>query len=112
MIDNSLISQGGHMCEGTPLHNLNLDHFGTKLDVVNKVLRERAMPGAQKISQLNKLKQALGQTQKRLINNNSSNSSDNFADNSNRDFNLPIDVTRDSSSVSKHNSSSVDTFLL
>ena len=88
------------MCERTPLHDLNLDHFGTRLDMVNEVLKGRVMMCAQKRSQLNKLKQALGQTQERFINNNSSNSSDNFTDNFNRDFNLPVDATRNSSSAS------------
>ena len=27
------------MCKETPLHNLNLDHFGTRLDMVNEILR-------------------------------------------------------------------------
>ena len=34
------------MCEGILLHNLNLDHFGTRLDMVNEVLRGRVMTRA------------------------------------------------------------------
>ena len=44
------------MSEGTPLHDLNLDHFGPQLDMVSEVLRGRVMTRAQKRSQLNKLK--------------------------------------------------------
>ena len=79
------------LCEGTPLRDLNLDQFGTRLDMVNEVLRGRVMTRAQKRSQLNKLRQAPGQNQEGLINNNLLNSSDNFADNSNRDFDLRDD---------------------
>ena len=60
------------MCKRTPLRNLNLNPFGTRLDMVNEVLRLRVMTRAQKRSQLNKLKEALGQhTQEGLLNDNS-----------------------------------------
>ena len=62
------------ICGGTTLHDQDLDHFGTRLDMVNGVLRGRVMTCVQKKLQLNKLKQALGQnTRKRLLNNNSFN---------------------------------------
>ena len=74
------------------------------------------MTHAQKSSQLNKLKQAVGQTQEGLINNNLSNSCDNFADNFNRDFkrdfNLLIDVTRDSSPADKSNNATHNSSLI
>ena len=36
------------ICEGTTIHDQDLDHFGTRLDVVNEILRERVMTRAQK----------------------------------------------------------------
>ena len=49
------------ICEGTIIHYQDLDHFGTRLDMVNEILRGRVMTRAQKRIQLDKLKQALGQ---------------------------------------------------
>ena len=76
------------MCEETPLHNLNLDHFGGRLDMVNETFRGRVMTRVQKRSQINKRKQELGQIEKGLININSLGSSDDFADNFNPNSNL------------------------
>ena len=89
------------MCEGTPIHDLDLDHFEIRLDIVNEVLRGRVMTRAQKRSQFNKLKQALSQhTQAGLLNNNSSNIFDNFVDSSDINF----DATRNSSSATDNDS--------
>ena len=49
------------ICEGTTIHDQDLDHFGIRLDMVNEILRGRVMTRAQKRIQLDKLKQALGQ---------------------------------------------------
>ena len=115
------------MCEGTPLHDLNLDNFSTRLDMVNKVLRGRAVTRAERHSQLNKLvelKQALGQSLEGPLNDNSSNNSipkelrsnlqegsywktNNSNRDSNRDFDgnfdLPVDAARKSSSADTSN---------
>ena len=47
------------MCEGTPLHDLNLDHFGTRLDMVNKLLRGRVMTRAPQRPQLKNINKCL-----------------------------------------------------
>ena len=89
--------------EGTPIHNQDLDHFGTRLDMVNEILRGRIMTRAQKRIQLDRLKQALDQnTREGLLNNNSSNSCDNF-DATHILFLANNNLTRNSSSKDRSN---------
>ena len=93
------------ICEGTTIHGQNLDHFGTRLDMVNEVLRRRVMTRAQKRIQLDRLKQALDQnTKEGLLNNNSSNSYDKFNSSDNfDDVYGDFDAMRGSLSADKSN---------